>query len=204
MPLWSKTGKLPGQRGNSQMWAQPQRAQPAHCHVLLSLNEQEGDAEGSRRGLTGAAWCVRAWHRGTGKAQAGLSVTDGKWSGATCSAGQDQHSPGKAAQLWEQVRYPLGTGDRVECNLAVHVQRLKTTTGSSGTCCCAMESSKGCWRRTAWQQRTGGTSGHIFSCRRHRMGLLLGRGREAGTGREKLWVQMSTLYTQFLRALEIK
>lgn len=116
----------------------------------------------------------------------------------------NQHSPGKAAQLWEHVHYPLGTGDRVECNLAVHVQRLKTTTGSSGTCCCAMESSKGCWRRMAWQQRTGGTSGHIFSCRQHRMGLLLGRGREAGTGREKLWVQMSTLYTQFLRALEIK
>ena len=71
----------------------------------------------------------------------------------------------------------------MECNLRVYVQRLKTTTGSNRTCCPAMENRKGCLRKMAWQQCTGGTSGLIFSCRQHRKGLLL-RG-EGGRNRER-------------------
>lgn len=92
----------------------------------------------------------------------------------------------------------------MECNLRVYVQRLKTITGSNRTCCPVMENRKGCLCKMAWQQGTGGTSGLIFSCGQHRKGLLGGGGRQAGTGREKLGVQMSTLYIQFPGALEIK
>lgn len=84
------------------------------------------------------------------------------WQGIQCQWDRDQHSPGKAAQIWQHACYPLHTDDRMECNLCVYVQRLEATTGSNRTCCPAMENREGCLRKMAWQSAQEGQA-HSFS-----------------------------------------